>query len=211
MQNVVEIAPDSTALRRLREYELWIPGHGMLGSDVQKALNEVMREYLEEKHDACGGDQNKITAFLNSHDELVQECANRIERYQRQASEYRRENGLRPFDWRLEKISTMRGILRAKKGNNVLPVTPEQRQKYWAAKAAEPPSLWRSVLRPKVAKNTLFSCKHGGVEPPFYRRRRGKEPEGLVSVLASVARLYNESGVFRSIQKRSNHSCENHG
>jgi len=138
----------------LRLYKNWRHGHGMLGDPPQTALDEIVREYLQEKHDACGGDAEKIKAFLRAHDSLFNECWDRIERYHRQVTQYRHEHGMRPFDWRLEKRSSIRGILRAKKGNNVLPVTALKREHWAAMQAAQNADIPLCYQRFKTLKST---------------------------------------------------------
>lgn len=112
----------------MRRYQNWRPGHGMLGPDPQTALDEIVREFLQEKHDEATASREKIAAFVISENRLFHQCWDRIERYEKQVTKYRHANCMRPFDWRNEKRSTIRGILRAKNGKKVLPVTALERE-----------------------------------------------------------------------------------
>jgi len=112
----------------MRRYKNWRSGHGMLGPDPQTAIDEIVREFLQEKHDEATSSRSKIEAFLAAEPRLFNECWDRIERYEKQSKKYRHVNCMTPFDWRNEKRSTIRGILRAKNGKKVLPVTALQRE-----------------------------------------------------------------------------------
>ena len=113
----------------MRRYKNWRPSHGMVGRDPQSALDEIVREFLQEKHDEATASREKILAFVAAEPRLFNQCWDRIERYEKQVTKYRHANNMRPFDWRLEKHSTIRGILRARNGKKVLPLTALDREK----------------------------------------------------------------------------------
>lgn len=135
----------------MRRYQKWRPGQGMLGPDPQTALDEIVREFLQEKHDEATSSREKIVAFLAAESRLFNQCWDRIERYEKQVTKYRHANGMRPFDWRNEKRSSVRGILRAKNGKKVLPVTAlEREQRAAMAQVRETPLAYEKfkTLKP---------------------------------------------------------------
>lgn len=173
---------------------------GTLGSDPAAAVSRLVREFMQEKHDECGGSREKIAVFCRSHDELLSQAWARISAYEKACIRYRIKNRLQPFSWPRENEDTIRAVLRKKKNQKAGPLSPAamaaRRNAYIAMKDS---SIWRQPIRHKVDFETLAYTKNGGIEPPSYRRSR-KKAEPFEWVFHDVTSRYLASGVFRSLQ-----------
>lgn len=163
-------------------------------------VDRLVREYMQEKHDDSVGPHEKIMAFCNAHDELLSQAWARISAYEKACVRYRIKNRLQPFSWPRENEDTIRAVLRKKKNQKAGPLSPAamaaRRIAYIAMKDS---SIWRQPIRHNVDFQTLAYKKHGGIEPPSYRRAR-KKAEPFEWAFNDVTSRYLASGVFRSIQ-----------
>lgn len=113
--------------------EVTIPrNQWFVGVDVELVLAYLVREYMQEKHDACNGNYAAIMAFLEEHDSLVRQCYRRIVRYESFCTEYRSRvhffGEYSPFCWFSETCDRVRAVLRAGPRKRLVPYTVEERE-----------------------------------------------------------------------------------
>ena len=175
----------------MERYLAWKPGMHLLGDEAQAKVEALIHEFMQEKHDACNGEKDKIEDFVRRHDSLIDQCWDRIKRYEKQATEFRRRYHIhektgqrfkmRQFDWGLESAETVRGILRAKDGNQVLPLTVmerEQRRMFAEFKNSQTDYPWREpfTVKPEF-QGENHPLERGQVQREPMRAERSERAE----------------------------------
>jgi hypothetical protein len=196
---------------------------GTLGSDPGASIALLVHEFMQEKHDECAGNREKIAVFCKSHDELVNQAWARISAYEKACVRYRLKNKLRRFDWSYESQDVIRALLRKKKNQKESPLKPsEKATRLDASYERQAACMWRQPFKSKIPLDVLLYEPQGDIASGSYYRdakRRGvdtapslnrpgykpnqnfrKVGEPLESVMGDVVARYLSSGVFRSVQ-----------
>lgn len=125
------------SLEMARRYAAWQPGAGLLGLDWQAALDRLVHARLTDIHDECTDSREAVADFLKAESALRRDLWRRIRVYEKSCKEYRRVNGLRPFDWSLESEDSVTAAFRDYRGSPRLPRTAAETASYREASAAK--------------------------------------------------------------------------